>query len=77
MKKTLFLATLILTCVACSSKQENNLPRPLIYNNSPVLAYVNNQPITQEDFDRAANNLDDNFKKFVTTESGRANFLSF
>lgn len=77
MKKTLFLATLILTCVACSSKQESNLPGPLIYNNSPVLAYVNNQPITQEDFDRAANNLDDNFKKFVTTESGRANFLSF
>ena len=77
MKKTLFLTTLILACAACSSKQENNLPGPLIYNNSPVLAYVENQPITQEDFDRAANNLDDNFKKFVTTKSGRANFLSF
>jgi len=76
MKKILFL-TLILTCAACSPKQENNLPGPAVYNNSPVLAYVDNQPITQADFDNAANNLDDNFKKFVTTKSGRANFLSF
>ncbi len=76
MKKILTI-TLLLTCVACSSKQENNLPGPAVYNNSPVLAYVDNQPITQKDFDDAANNLDDSFKKFVTTKSGRANFLSF
>ncbi len=76
MKKILTI-TLILTCVACSSRQDNNLPGPAVYNNSPVLAYVDNQPITQRDFDNAANNLDDNFKKFVTTKSGRANFLSF
>ena len=76
MKKILIL-TLILTCAACAPKQENNLPGPTVYNNSPVLAYVDNQPITQADFDNAANNLDDNFKKFVTTKSGRANFLSF
>ena len=75
MKKILIL-TLILTCAACAPKQENNLPGPTVYNNSPVLAYVDNQPITQADFDNAANNLDDNFKKFVTTKSGRANFLS-
>lgn len=77
MKKTLFLTTLILTCAACSPKQENTPQEPLVYNNSPVLAYVDSQPITQDDFDKAANNLDDNFKKFVTTKSGRANFLSF
>lgn len=76
MRKILIL-TLILTCAACAPKQENTPQEPLVYNNSPVLAYVDNQPITQDDFDRAANNLDDNFKKFVTTKSGRANFLSF
>lgn len=76
MKKILTI-TLILTCVACSSRQDNNLPGPAVYNNSPALAYVDNQPITQRDFDNAANNLDDNFKKFVTTKTGRANFLSF
>ena len=76
MKKIFFL-TLILSCAACAPKQENPRQEPLVYNNSPVLAYVDNQPITQKDFDNAANNLDDNFKKFVTTKSGRANFLSF
>jgi len=76
MKKILFL-TLIISCAACAPKQENTPQEPLVYNNSPVLAYVDNQPITQDDFDKAANNLDDNFKKFVTTKSGRANFLSF
>ena len=76
MKKILTL-TLILSCAACAPKQENNPQEPMVYNNSPVLAYVDNEPITQKDFDNAANNLDDNFKKFVTTKSGRANFLSF
>lgn len=76
MKKILTI-TLILSCVACAPKQDNDLPGPSVYNNSPVLAYVENQPITQDDFDKAADNLDDNFKKFVTTKSGRANFLSF
>lgn len=76
MKKILFLTTLI-TFAACGPKQGNNPQEPLVYNNSPVLAYVDNQPITQADFDKAANNLDENFKKFVTTKSGRANFLSF
>jgi len=77
MKRTLFLTTLILTCAACAPKQENTPQEPLVYNNSPVLAYVDNQPITQEDFDKAVNNLDDSFKAFVKTKSGRANFLSF
>ncbi len=76
MKKILFLA-LILSCAACTPKQENPTQEPLVYTDSPVLAYVDNQPITQEDFDKAANNLNDSFKKFVTTKSGRANFLSF
>lgn len=76
MKRILTL-TLILSCVACAPKQENNPQEPLVYNNSPVLAYVENEPITQADFDNAANNLDENFRKFVTTKSGRANFLSF
>ncbi len=76
MKKILTL-TLILSCVACAPKQETTPQEPLVYNNSPVLAYVDNEPITQADFDKAANNLDDNFKKFVTTKSGRANFISF
>ncbi|MBO4707513.1 MAG: peptidylprolyl isomerase [Elusimicrobiaceae bacterium] len=76
MKKILFLTTLI-TLAACGPRQENNSQEPLVYSNSSVLAYVDNQPITQADFDKAANNLDDNFKKFVTTKSGRANFLSF
>ena len=76
MKKILFLTTLVITCAACAPKQDNS-QKPLVYNNSPVLAYVEDQPITQNDFDKAANNLDDNFKKFVTTKSGRANFLSF
>ena len=76
MKKILAMY-LILSCAACAPKQENTSQEPLVYNNSPVLAYVDNQPITQKDFDNATNNLDDNFKKFVTTKSGRANFLSF
>ena len=76
MKKIITL-TLIISCVACAPKQENSSQEPLLYNNSPVLAYVENQPITQDDFDKAANNLDDSFRKFVTTKSGRANFLSF
>ena len=76
MKKILFLTTLI-TLAACGPKQENTPQEPLVYNNSPVLAYVDNQPITQDDFDKAANNLDDSFKAFVKTKSGRANFLSF
>ena len=76
MKKILFLTTLI-TLAACAPKQENTPQEPLVYNNSPVLAYVDNQPITQDDFDKAANNLDDSFKAFVKTKSGRANFLSF
>lgn len=77
MKKTLFLTTLILTCVACSPKQENTPQKPLTYNNSPVLAYIDDQPITQQDFDKAADNLDSGFKSFVKTKSGRDNFLSF
>ena len=77
MKKTLFLTTLILTCVACSPKQENTPQKPLTYNNSPVLAYIDDQPITQQDFDKAADNLDSSFKSFVKTKSGRDNFLSF
>lgn len=77
MKKTLFLMTLILSCAACAPKQENTPQEPLIYNDSPVLAYVNNQPITQKDFDKAANNLDDAFKNFAYTKMGKANFLSF
>ena len=76
MKRILTL-TLILSCAACAPKQENTPQEPTVYNNSPVLAYVDNEPITQADFDKAANNLDENFKKFVTTKSGRANFLSF
>ncbi len=76
MRKILTL-TLILTCAACAPKQENTSQEPSVYNNSPVLAYVNNQPITQADFDKAANNLDSSFQSFVKTKSGRANFLSF
>ncbi len=76
MKKILTL-TLILSCAACAPKQETPPQEPPVYTNSPVLAYIDNQPITQEDFDKAANNLDDSFKKFVTTKSGKANFLSF
>ena len=75
MKKTLFLTLLVFA--ACAPKQDSTTQEPVIYNNSPVLAYVNEQPITQKDFDIAANNLDDAFKNFVRTDAGKANFLSF
>ena len=74
--KNIIIILIILTLAACAPKQDNTQEQE-IYNNSPVLAYVDNKPITQEDFDKAANNLDDGFKKFVNTKSGRANFLSF
>ena len=74
--KNIIIILTILTLAACAPKQDNTQEQE-IYNNSPVLAYVDNKPITQEDFDKAANNLDDGFKKFVNTKSGRANFLSF
>ncbi len=76
MKRILILITLF-TLAACTAKQEIPPQEEQVYTNSPVLAYVDNQPITQEDFDKAANNLDPNFKTFVKTKSGRANFLSF
>lgn len=77
MKKTLILTTIIFTLAACAQKPQNapQEEQPLLTDG--VLAYVNNQPITQEDFDKATNNLNDNFKSFVKTKSGRANFLSF
>lgn len=67
----------ILTLVACAPKLEEQQQEQRVFTNSPILAYVENQPITQDDFDKAANNLDDSFKKFVSTKNGRANFLSF
>jgi len=75
--RNIIILTIILSLAACSPKLEEQPQEQKPLSTSPVLAYVENQPITQEDFDRAANNLDDNFKKFVTTKTGRANFLSF
>ena len=62
MKKILFLTTLVITCAACAPKQDNS-QKPLVYNNSPVLAYVEDQPITQNDFDKAANKKSNRFNK--------------
>ena len=76
MKKTILLLT-ILTLAACAPKQEEIPQEQPALPTSPVLAYVDNEPITQEDFDRATANLDETFKKFVATKTGRANFLSF
>ena len=77
MKKTLILTTIIFTLAACAQKPQNAPQEEQPLFTDGALAYVNNQPITQEDFDKATNNLNDNFKSFVKTKSGRANFLSF
>lgn len=75
--KNIIIVLTILALAACAPKQDEAQQSQQVFTNSPVLAYVDNQPITQEDFDRAAANLDESFKNFVSTKTGRANFLSF
>ena len=75
--RNITLLTIILALAACAPKFEEPQQEQHVLTTSPVLAYVDNQPITQEDFDRAADNLEDNFKSFVNTKAGRATFISF
>lgn len=73
-----FLILFLSIFVACSSKeQEQSFTFESYEDNTPILALVQDTPITQRDFDAAANLLNDDFKKFIYTQSGRANFLTF
>jgi len=69
MKKLLpFACVLVLLC-ACGKKEQEN--------SSAVLAKVGGYPITKEEFDEKAQTLDKDFTQFLSTPSGRENFLGF
>ena len=77
MKRFYILLLLILSC-ACSKQTNQPIEEVEFYeDSSPVLVLVQGSPITQKDFDLAFSKLDDSFKPFVQTKTGRDNFLAF
>jgi parvulin-like peptidyl-prolyl isomerase len=69
MKKLLITALSAICFTACAQKE----PAP----SSVVLAKVGGYPITQEDLDEKAQTLDKDFTQYLTTPSGKENFLGF
>ena len=69
MKKLLITAISITCFAACAQKE----PAP----SSIVLAKVGGYPITQEDLDEKAQTLDKDFTQYLSTPSGKENFLGF
>lgn len=69
MKKLLIPAVILICLAACAQKE----PAP----SSVVLATVGGYPVTQEDFDEKAQTLDKDFTQFLSTPSGKENFLGF
>ena len=66
----------IIIAFLCACGKDNNEPAtpPLPQG---TLAVVAGMPITQADFDEAANGLDKDFADFLKTPVGKENFLSF
>lgn len=64
----------ILCFCACSKSGGKDYPSQTLREPS-VLAKVGGENITQEDFDKKAQNLDEDFSSFIKTPVGRDNFL--
>ncbi len=73
MKKFIFpLLSVFLICACNSDKQEQ-----AVSAEEGVMAMVSGEPITQEYFLKEADNLDEDFKKFIAAPIGRENFLNY
>lgn len=70
--KKLLLPILLLTLCACHQKQEEKTAPQ-----SPVLAKISGEFITEDDFNAQAAELDDSFNKFLQTDIGKENFLNY
>ncbi len=64
----------VLCLCACSNAGEEDYSSQTL-TETGVLAKVGGEEITQEDFDKKAQNLDEDFSSFIKTPVGRDNFL--
>lgn len=71
MNKYLFVLCLCVLICACKQEPEPQLPP------QDALALIGTQPITQTDFDNAAQDFDEDFKKFIQSGFGKENFLKY
>lgn len=71
-KLTISAAALLILCACGGGTPQNDESQ-----NGPTLALVAGEPITQTDFDKEADALDDSFRQYLNTDIGKENFLNY